>query len=116
MKIAQPLAFPDAVGERLDRDALRVDAQYMRETANDFLWLGVEWEQGLQARVRPQPELAGCRFENRIVVLIRVRHGHRAELEASFLDALHIEPVEIQGESQLRQGDPGYFRPRRRSR
>ena len=62
----------------------------------------VERKQRLQARVRPQPEFTGRRLEDRIVALVGVRHGERAELEAGLLDALGIEPVEIQRESQLR--------------
>jgi hypothetical protein len=46
--------------------------------------------------MRPQAEFAGRRFEDGIVVLVRVRHGEGAELEAGFLDVLGIEPVEVQ--------------------
>ena len=78
---------------------------------------GIEREQRLQARVRPQPEFAGRRLENRIVALVGVRDGQRAELEAGFLDALGVEPVESQREGKLRHASSRcYLRPRRRSR
>ena len=88
----------------------------MREARDEFLRRAVEREQRLQARMRPQPELAGRGLEDRIVALVGIRHGERAEFEAGFLDALGIEPVEIQREGKLRHGHACYFRPRRRSR
>jgi hypothetical protein len=40
-------------------------------------------------------EFTRRRLENGVVALVRVRHGEGAELEAGFLDALGIEPVEV---------------------
>ena len=67
--------------------------------------------------MRPQPEFAGRGLEDRIVALVGVRDGERAEFEAGLLDALGIEPVQSQGEGKLRHWRQSrYFRPRRRSR
>ena len=102
MKIAQPFAFPHAVGQRLDDEARRFDAQHVREAGDQVLRRGVERKQRLQARMRPQAEFTGSRFENRIVALVGVRDGERAEFETGFLDALGVESVESQRESKLR--------------
>ena len=46
--------------------------------------------------MRPEPEFTGGGLENRIVALVGIGHGQRAEFETGFLDTLGIEPVEIQ--------------------
>ena len=66
--------------------------------------------------MRPEPEFTGGGLQNRIVALVGIGHGQRAELEAGFLDTLGIEPVEIQRERNLWHGQPAYLRPSRRSR
>ena len=119
MKVAQPFAFPHAVGEGLDGEAARIDSQHVRQPGDDLLWPAVEGKQRLQLRMRPQPELAGRGLEDRVVTLVRVRHRLRAELEAGLLDALGIESVEGQCQRQLWHSSlttSRYLRPRRRSR
>src|SRR6187549_3769576 len=54
--------------------------------------------------MRPEPELTGRRLEDRIVALVGIGHGQRAEFETGFLDSLGVEAVEIQRESKLRHG------------
>jgi hypothetical protein len=46
--------------------------------------------------MRPQAKFTGGWFENRIVALVGVRDGESAEFEAGLLDALGVEPIEIQ--------------------
>ena len=102
MEVAQPFAFPDAVGQRLEREAFGLDAQHVREAGDQVIRRGIERKQRLQPRMRPQAKFAGSRFENRIVALVGVRDGDGAELEAGLLDALGVEPVQSQREGKLR--------------
>ena len=107
VEVAQPFALPDAVRERLEREPLAGNAQHVRKARDEFLRRRVERKQRLQPRVRPQPEFARRRLEDRVVALIGVRHRERAELEAGVLDALGVEPVQRQREGQLRHGFAG---------
>jgi hypothetical protein len=53
--------------------------------------------------MRPEPKFTGRGFEDRVVALIGIRNGERAEFEAGLFDAFRVEAVESHGESKLRQ-------------
>jgi hypothetical protein len=115
MEIPQPLALPDAIRERVDLDARRLDAQHVRQAVDHFRRRGLEGIQGLQPRMRPQPEFTRRRLQDGVVVLVGVRHGHRAELEAGFFDARGVESVQRHRDRELRHV-ASYLSPSRRSR
>ena len=81
VEILQPLAFPDAIGDALDADALRGQVQCSGQHDDGFGRGRLGGEQRLQHRLRPQPHLAGRRLEDGVVDRVGERHGQRAGVE-----------------------------------
>jgi hypothetical protein len=65
----------------------------MRKARHEVLRRRLEGKQRLQPRMGPEPEFARRGLENRVVALVRVRNGERAELETGLFDPLGVQPV-----------------------
>src|SRR5438477_372627 len=102
VKVSEPLALPDALGQLLHADEDGVQTQRRSERAPDAGRVVGLHEQALQKGPRPQTELSGQGLEHRIITGVDERDRTRAAGPAGLFRGLRIQRSEIERQLQVR--------------
>src|SRR5256884_1068040 len=102
VKVPEPLALPDALGQLVHADEVRVQTQRRSERAPDAGRVVGLHEQALQTGPRPQTDLSGQGLEHRIITCVDERDRTRAAVPAGIFRGLRIQRSEIERQLQVR--------------
>src|SRR2546421_5929081 len=102
VRVSEPLALPDALGQLVHADEVGVQTQRRSERAPDAGRVVGLYEQALQKGPRPQTELSGQGLEHRIITGVDERDRTRAAGPAGLFRGLRIQRYEIDRQLQVR--------------